>query len=432
MKAILVFIIFSFLFASVYSQSIEFSKDNFDDQEGLKEALKNIKEGDKLFAKKDLELYPAAVDFYLKAQVFNARNAILNFKIGACYLVLTASTDKSLEFFLIAKNLDKDVDIKIDYAIGQAYQANEDYEMAINSYNIFLNSLEAEDREVVQADVDEKLRICMKALEDEDVTEDIGSTNKESISDEELVENNNSQGKQGNQEIEDEENNAGQGKSGETVSNENTETEASSTSNPENAQKYEIFKVQIATSKTRLSVEKLHAIYNGEYPIEEMFADNEYRYYIGAFTSQEQAATLKENCGVKDAFIVGKSAENDYVAVSSGTNNTQQNNNNQVNNNGNNNNGSDNNSVVDKEGVVFKVQISSNASRQSPTELMKVYSGKLKIEEMQVDGLYKYMLGNEISYYKALEIKKNCEVDGCFIVGFKDEKRIGDIRPYIK
>ncbi|MBN2683019.1 MAG: hypothetical protein JXR58_10965 [Bacteroidales bacterium] len=434
MKTLLLLFFSVFVMFSAQSQSIEFTKENFDDVDGLKEALKNIKEGDKLFAKKNAEFYPAALEFYQKAQDFNARNSILNFKMGVCYLGLYGSEDKALDYFLNAKKLDKNVDIKIDYAIGQAYQARGEYDMAVNSYNIYLNGLEPEDREEVQSTVDSKIRECMKAMETEVAENNSGNEVKsEEVNNEEEAIVDNYEDNNETEEEEDNSNNNKQGKTGESNNNETSGNEVTATSNSvtDDEPKYDIYKVQIGTSKKQLSLDELHAIYNGEYPIEVMFIENEYKYYIGAFTSKDQAIKLKESCGVSGAFVVGKSAENDYVAVSGASSGNQNSNTNQ-NTITTNSNTSNNNVVIDKDGVIFKVQISSNASRQSQAELMKVYSGNLKIEEMQIDGLFKYMLGNETSYHKALEIKKNCEVDGCFIVGFKDGKKISDIRPYIK
>ena len=81
---------FSFLFTlisySSFSQNVEFEKDFFKEKkEELKVAKNNIEEGDVYYLQGSV-YYKQAIDFYLKANNFNPNNALLNFKIGQCYL----------------------------------------------------------------------------------------------------------------------------------------------------------------------------------------------------------------------------------------------------------------------------------------------------------------------------------------------------------
>ena len=87
MKKILtsVFVFIAQLFF-VLAQNREFTINNFTGKEdGLKEAQSNIKKGDE-FYRAGTYMYFKALDFYLKANYFNPENALLNYKIGACYL----------------------------------------------------------------------------------------------------------------------------------------------------------------------------------------------------------------------------------------------------------------------------------------------------------------------------------------------------------
>ena len=83
----LIFIGFVVFFGfGLYPKDIEFSKDNFKERKDeLKEALKNIDEGDKFFEQSQV-LWKDAIPFYLKANEFNQNNAMLNYKLGAAYL----------------------------------------------------------------------------------------------------------------------------------------------------------------------------------------------------------------------------------------------------------------------------------------------------------------------------------------------------------
>ncbi len=83
----LIYILSILLSTTSFAQNIEFTKDNFkDDKDGLKEAKRNLEKGDEFFAMATV-FYKQALDpYYLAAQKFNPNNALLNYKIGKCYL----------------------------------------------------------------------------------------------------------------------------------------------------------------------------------------------------------------------------------------------------------------------------------------------------------------------------------------------------------
>jgi len=437
-----IYFLFLVLFTTgSFSQNVEFTKENFDDQEGLKEQVKNLKEGDKLFSKKDPALYPQAVDLYLKANGFNRKNAVLNFKIGACYLNMPGSENKSLEYFTAAKSINPKVDIKIDYAIAQALQYNSEYDKAITQYNAFLNGLDNTNRQSMQETVDGKIRECMVAMEgevgkDENRNADETAISSNPVNETDPVENTPVSDVPEKTEPVKTESKPEQGK---TQGN----TEKVTSYAP--SQKYDIYKVLIITSKIRKTPEELHLVYNGEYPIEELYNEEMYKYYIGAFTNYEKALELKNKCGVGGAIIVGKKSLNDYVPVDekamadnpvktdNPVNNDTQKNGNQGNTTVKNDNPvNTSGEKPDMTGVVFKVQISSTSTKQPITKLRQVYSGDLKIEESFSGGLYKYTIGNVKSYAEAVDIKTKCGVAGAFIIGYKNGERISDIKPYAK
>ena len=89
-KSCLLSIVYCLLSLFSFAQNVEFEKANFqNDKSGLKDAKRNIEEGDGYFDKSQKEgyrLYGFALPLYLKANNFNPNNGLLNYKIGVCYL----------------------------------------------------------------------------------------------------------------------------------------------------------------------------------------------------------------------------------------------------------------------------------------------------------------------------------------------------------
>lgn len=133
-------ILLSAFSVQVSAQSIAFDKTNFGtNKEGLKEALGNIKEGDKIY-EKGARKYAQALPYYLKANEFNPNNAELNYKIGECYLGSPFKA-KSLPYLKKALELDKAVNPEIRFLLGQAYQLNMEWEKAIKEYQTFKQNM---------------------------------------------------------------------------------------------------------------------------------------------------------------------------------------------------------------------------------------------------------------------------------------------------
>jgi tetratricopeptide (TPR) repeat protein len=160
-KSILLIILFLLCFvALIQGQNIDFNSKNFSDKAGLAEALKNMKKGDEYFGYKKAWIYPNALEYYLKAQEFNPNNAVLNFKIGICYLN-SCNKAASLGYFLKAKELNPKVDPKINYAIAQAYHYSLKFDEAIATYTEYLEkNLSESDRAVLSPQIQKKILEC--------------------------------------------------------------------------------------------------------------------------------------------------------------------------------------------------------------------------------------------------------------------------------
>ena len=126
----------SFLFA----QNIEFTKEFFkEDKEGLKVAKDNIDKGNAFFDEGPI-YYKQAIDPYLAANKFNPNNALLNHKIGQCYLSSNFKL-KSIPFLEKAELLNPSIDPYLYFHLGKAYHLNMQWDKAIKSFSDFQKNM---------------------------------------------------------------------------------------------------------------------------------------------------------------------------------------------------------------------------------------------------------------------------------------------------
>lgn len=132
------------LFYSAFTYSQQFVKVNknefkTENETGLEEAWKSIREGDKLF-KAGKGTYRDARELYLFAQRYNDKNAELNYKIGVCYLY---SDDKyeSIKYLRNAYLLKENVSEDIHLLLARAYHLTNEFDRAIEEYNKYLETL---------------------------------------------------------------------------------------------------------------------------------------------------------------------------------------------------------------------------------------------------------------------------------------------------
>ncbi len=92
-----------------------------------------IDKGDRLYSKKD---YAAALLSYLPACETKGDDALLNLKVGMCYLY-SETKWKAAIYLEKAYRLDPKVDLDIDYHLGMAYQHNHQYSKAIPYFEAF-------------------------------------------------------------------------------------------------------------------------------------------------------------------------------------------------------------------------------------------------------------------------------------------------------
>ncbi len=146
---VLIFILFALTRFMADAQSKEFNSTNFpNDKQGLKEAQKEIKEGDLFYF--DLQ-YDEAILHYEIAYKFNPDNAELNLKMGNCY-IHSVNKKKATELIEKAISLKPDVDIDAHFLLGKAYHFNLEWDKAIEEYSRCLGKKsESNDAEIVTA-----------------------------------------------------------------------------------------------------------------------------------------------------------------------------------------------------------------------------------------------------------------------------------------
>ncbi len=163
LKKILLIIIVAFAFNSLIAQNVEFTKDNFPGRKKeLKTAIKNIEEGDKFYTQARSGMYLQALRYYKLSYDFNPDNAILNYKIGKCYLNSIEKT-RSIPYFQKALELDPKNEIfrntDIHYLLAQALHFNMEFDKAIEEYKIYKKDLPQNDAYLI-GEINNKIKSC--------------------------------------------------------------------------------------------------------------------------------------------------------------------------------------------------------------------------------------------------------------------------------
>ncbi len=162
---------FLFLLILIFStqgfsqQDTPFEKDYFapEQKDALKDAIKEIKDGDKLY-EEDIPIYAQALEHYLNAYDFNPNNAQLNYKIGKCYLK-TIQKPKSVKYLESAYQLNPKVQPDILYLLARAYHLNLDIKKAMETYEEYKGSLSPNELSQKGDLIDKKIAECKVAQE---------------------------------------------------------------------------------------------------------------------------------------------------------------------------------------------------------------------------------------------------------------------------
>ena len=144
------------------AQNIDFKKENFTGKEdGFKTAMTAMKKGDELF-KAGTFMYARALEYYLKANDFNAENAELNYKIGVCYLY-SSFKPKASTYLEKAKTLNPEVSDKLYYYLGRTNHLAMQWDKAIELYSDYKKRITGKEEEKT-SDVDKKIQECRNGI----------------------------------------------------------------------------------------------------------------------------------------------------------------------------------------------------------------------------------------------------------------------------
>lgn len=150
----------------ITAQNVEFEKENFnykENKEAFKAAVKALEAGDKLFEASS-DNYEKALPYYLEAQKFNPNNALLNYKIGVC-LLSTIHKTECISYFERAFKLDPNIDPRIHFMLGTAYQLVLNWDKAKSEYNIYRTSLPPEELKAMDKILAKKTEECNNGIE---------------------------------------------------------------------------------------------------------------------------------------------------------------------------------------------------------------------------------------------------------------------------
>lgn len=140
------------------AQNVDFTGKNFPNQkEELKKANEAIKTGDELFDKGPY-FYNQALPYYLKANMFNPNNALLNFKIGNCYM-RSAQKAKSIEHLEKAQKLNPELGVGVFFSLASAYHVNQNWDKAIELYRAYKSKVPTKFADE-QALCDKRIKEC--------------------------------------------------------------------------------------------------------------------------------------------------------------------------------------------------------------------------------------------------------------------------------
>jgi outer membrane protein OmpA-like peptidoglycan-associated protein len=145
------------------AQSVDFTNNNFrNNKKGLREAKRNIKLGDEMFAL-GRGRYIDAIYFYRQANQFNPNNAELNFRIGQCML-FTPEKEQATVFLEKAYSLKPNMDTELLFWIARAHHLTHEFDKAIQKYREFKNTLTPDILTIRGKEVDKFIKECQSGI----------------------------------------------------------------------------------------------------------------------------------------------------------------------------------------------------------------------------------------------------------------------------
>ena len=296
----------------IQAQNVDFKKKNFSNEEEYNQAIDALDKGDNYFFEGNFE---KALPRFKEAQKLNSSNALLNFKIGACYLKID-EIEKSMPYFETAKKLDPKVDPKIDFALAQSYQANKEFDKAVESYQIYLAGLSKNKKLLEEPEVQKHIDICSteiqkkqtKIEEEKEAEEKIVDATPEPVAKKEEVKpvaevkpeviKETPKVKEEPKAIKKEITKVAPAATAHKTVSPAVPVTAPVTNNSVT------YRLQITSTSLPASDTEIKKIYSGNLKVTNQKIGSVYKYFVGDFKSKADAMKAKSTSGVSDAFIV--------------------------------------------------------------------------------------------------------------------------------
>ncbi len=164
---ILTVILILLVISPVYSQEfLRVKKSEFklsDSDEGIDEAMKSIRKGNRKYRMRKRGEYQEALRHYLTAYKYNEGSAKLNYLIGVCCLK-TGEQRKALKYFEEAYFVHDQVAKDILYQRGLAKMYLYEYEEAIADFEKYMDGMDPRQIQKVKMKVDKKIDECRNGI----------------------------------------------------------------------------------------------------------------------------------------------------------------------------------------------------------------------------------------------------------------------------
>ncbi len=140
------------------SQEIEISKTDIPNKDDYKKAKDDLKQAEDLYML-GRGGYRRALDFYLEVHRLMPNHALLNYKIGNCYLY-SIQKPKCIQYYEKAFKLNPGIAPDIIFVLARGYHLTLQLDKAIEYYRKYMNSLPPKDLQTKQGDLKKYIEEC--------------------------------------------------------------------------------------------------------------------------------------------------------------------------------------------------------------------------------------------------------------------------------
>ncbi len=141
-----------------YGQEIKLEKDDFPSKDDYKIAKDHLKEGE-AFYMLGRGGFVRALEHYLEINKLNSSIALLNYKIGMCYLY-TIQKEKCIDYFKKAFEVNRYVADDILYLIARGYHLSYEFDKAVEYYKKYKNILSPQKLSKEKKKVEKRIMEC--------------------------------------------------------------------------------------------------------------------------------------------------------------------------------------------------------------------------------------------------------------------------------